>query len=444
MTSDLRDKINWKNSIYKDYLKNGKTNYHYIKLQYAISEVSAAISKGKDEYHRRLAQKLSDPSASSKTYWSILKRFYNGKKVPIIPPLLINNKLESDFKTKANYFNSFFASKCTPLINNSTLPNSLQYVSAARLSSFSFNEEVILKIINALNINKVHGHDDISIRMIKLCSKSVVKPLSIIFKNCIDTGTFPDIWKRSNIIPVHKKGDKQIVDNYRPVSLLPIFGKILEKLLFNSIMDFLEENNLLNSNQSGFRSNDSCESQLLSIVHDIYSSFDCYPSLEVRVDISKAFDRVWHEGLIYKIQSTRISGTPLKLIKSFLSGRFQSVLLNGRTSSWSQILAGVPQDSILGPLFCLIYINDLGNNLSSTVKQFADHKFIFSIVHDIDLSSKQLNDDLKKASDWAYHWKMSFNPDLSKQAQEVIFSRKSSRVDHPVVTFNNSPVAQTL
>ena len=173
-------------------------------------------------------------------------------------------------------------------------------------------------------------------------------------------------------------------------------------------------------------------SQLFSIVHDIYSPFHCYPSLEVRgifLEISKAFDRVWHEGLIYKIQSTGISGTPLKLIKSFLSGRFQGVLLNGQTSSWSQILAGVPQDSILGPLLCLIYINDLGNNLSSTVKQFADHKSIFSIVHDIDLSSKQLNDDLKKASDWAYHWKMSFNPDLSKQAQEVIFSWKSSRVD---------------
>ena len=118
--------------------------------------------------------------------------------------------------------------------------------------------------------------------------------------------TFPDIWKLSNIIPVHKKGDKQIVDNHRPVSLLPIFGKFFEKLLFNSIMDFLEGNNLLSSNQSGFRSNDSCESQLLSIVHVIYCSFDCHPSLEVRVislDISKAFDRVWYEGLLYKIQS---------------------------------------------------------------------------------------------------------------------------------------------
>ena len=178
------------------------------------------------------------------------EKIFQWAKAPIIPPLLINNKLESDFKIKANYFNSFFASKCTPLINNSTIPNLLNYVSSARLSSFCVNEEVISKIINALNISKEHGQDDISIRMIKLCGKSIVKPRSMIFNNCIDTGTFPGIWKRSNIIPVHNKGDKQIVDNYRPVSLLPIFGKIFGKLLFNSIMDFLEENNLLNSNQS--------------------------------------------------------------------------------------------------------------------------------------------------------------------------------------------------
>ena len=115
MTSNLRNKINWKNSIYRDYLKNGKTNYHCIKLQHAISEVSVAISKRKDEYRRKLAQKLSDPSASSKTHWSVLKRFYNEKKVPTIPALLIKNKLQSDFKTKTNYFNSFFTSTFTPL-----------------------------------------------------------------------------------------------------------------------------------------------------------------------------------------------------------------------------------------------------------------------------------------------------------------------------------------
>ena len=114
----------------------------------------------------------------------------DGKKVSIIPPLLINNKLESDFEIKANYFNSFLASKCAPLINNSTVANSLQYVSTTRLASFSFNEEVILKITNDLNINKAHGHDNRSHRMIKLCSKSVAKP----FPNAlVQTGTFPDI-----------------------------------------------------------------------------------------------------------------------------------------------------------------------------------------------------------------------------------------------------------
>ena len=145
--------------------------------------------------------------------------------------------------------------------------------------------------------------------------------------------------------------------------------------------------------------------------------FNCHPSLEVRgifLDISKASDRVWHEGLLYKIQSIGISGTPLKLIESFLSGRYQRVLLNGQASSWSPILAGVPQESILGPLFFLIYINALSHNLSSTAKLFADDTSVFSIVHDIDSSTKQLNDDLKKISDWAYQWKMSFNPDLSK------------------------------
>ena len=118
--------------------------------------------------------------------------------------------------------------------------------------------------------------------MIKICDPSIVKPLSIIYQNCFNTGTFPDLWKKSNIVPVHKKGDKQIVNNYRPVSLLPVCRKILERLVFNLIFDFLDNNSLLSANQSGFRPSDSCENQLLSICHEIYASFDCYPTLEVR------------------------------------------------------------------------------------------------------------------------------------------------------------------
>ena len=133
-----------------------------------------------------------------------LKDFAMGKKYQLFQPSWLIISWNQTLKLKLTILTVSF--------NNSTIPNSLNYDSTDRLSSFCVNEEVILKIINALNINKAHGHNDISIRMFKLCGKSVVKLLSMIFNNCIDTGTFPDIWKQSNIIPVHKKDDKQIVD----------------------------------------------------------------------------------------------------------------------------------------------------------------------------------------------------------------------------------------
>ena len=153
-------------------------------------------------------------------------------------------------------------------------------------------------------------------------------------------------------------------------------------------------------------------------------AFDCYPTLEVRgifLDISKVFDRVWHEGLIYKIKSIGISGPLLKLIGSFLSNKYQQALLNGQSSTCLPIIAGNPQGSISGPLFFLIYINDLRKNLPSVTELFADNTSIFSVIHDVDLSAKQLNDDLSKSSEWVFQWKMSFNPDLFKQAQKLLF-----------------------
>ena len=131
--------------------------------------------------------------------------------------------------------------------------------------------------------------------MLKLCAPSICKPLTLLFENCLGSGEFPNVWKRSNIVPVHKKGDKQLIKNYRPVSLLPICGKLMEKLMFNSIFNFIDTRNMLSVHQSGFRPGDSCVHQLISIVHKIYNAFDDNPSLEVKgvfLDISKAFDSV--------------------------------------------------------------------------------------------------------------------------------------------------------
>ena len=259
MTNYLKHKIHCKNSLYLKYLKHGKTNYNYIEHQRSIEEVSEDISKSKEHYYDCLAKKLNNPTTSPNTYWTIMKTFYNDKKNPLIPLLLINDKLECDFGEKANHFNKFFGSKCTPLNSGSTLPHSVSNAPTVELSSFQFNDQDILKIIRILHINKAHDCYDISIRMIKICDQSIVKPLSIIYQNFLNTGTFPDIWKKSNIVPVYKKDDKQIIDNYRPLSLLPACGKIFESLVFNSIFDFLGNNGLLSANQSDFRPSDSCE-----------------------------------------------------------------------------------------------------------------------------------------------------------------------------------------
>ena len=147
-------------------------------------------------------------------------------------------------------------------------------------------------------------------------------------------------------------------------SLLPICGKIFEKIIFSKINNFLLDEDLLNPNQSGIRLGDSCINQLLAITHEISKAFDCNPSLEVRsvfLDISKAFDKVWHEGLLYKIKSMYISGELYNLLESFLLGRLQMVVLNGQTSSRKPLLAGVPQGLNLGLLLFLMYINDFPN-----------------------------------------------------------------------------------
>ena len=312
------------------------------------------------------------------------------------------------------------------------------------LNTINFTEDDILNVIRKLDPSKAHGHDQISIRMVQICDKAICKPLHLIFSSCIESGIFPTEWKKANVVPIHKRDDKQNVKNYRPVSLLPIFGKIFERLIYNEMYSFFIENDLISSNQSGFKQGDSCINQLLSITHDIYQSLDQgYEVRGVFLDISKAFDKVWHKGLIHKLKQNGIGGPLLKILTDFLKSRKQRVVLNGQHSSWSDVLAGVPQGSILGPLLFLIYINDLSDGLQCNPKLFADDTSLFATVHNIKKATNDLNNDLTKITKWAFQWKMSFNPDISKQAHEVIFSRKRSVSSHPPLTFNNIPVAQT-
>ena len=220
--------------------------------------------------------------------------------------------------------------------------------------------------------------------MIKICNSSIVEPLRVIYEKGLEKGVYPSIWERANIIAVHKKNSRQCEKNYRPISFLPIFGKNLEKLIFDSVYRHLCDNNILTPHQSGFRPGDSTPhstvNQLLPVTHKIYTVFEAIPSKETRavfLDLSKAFDRVWHQRLLYKLACCGISGNLLSLISNFLTTREQRVVLNGKHSEWRRISAGVPQGSVLGPLFFVVYINDLVENINSGVTLFADDSSLF-------------------------------------------------------------------
>ena len=277
--------------------------------------------------------------------------------------------------------------------------------------------------------------------MLKICDESICTPLRTIFQSCLDNGKFPSEWKKANVVPVFKKNNKEELKNYRPISLLPVSSKIFERLLYDSMFKFFTENNLISLNQSGFKPGDSCVNQLLSITHQIFKSLDNgHEVRSVFLDMYKAFDKVWHKGLIFKLWQNGISGNLLSTLTDFLTLRKQRVVLNGQLSSWSNIESGVPQRSILGSLLFLIYINDLSEGLTTNAKLFADDVWLFSVVDNINLSTTNLNSHLSKINAWASQWKMTFNPDLNKQAQEVIFSRKIRKTSQPPLTFNNNSV----
>ena len=191
---------------------------------------------------------------------------------------------------------------------------------------------------------------------------------------------------------IHKKDSRRVINNYRPISLLPLFAKIFENILFLKMYHHFTSNNLITKNQSGFRPNDSVTNQLICLVDSINSSLDI--NLDVRsvfLDMAKAFDKVWHEGLLFKLKQNGINGKLLNLLKSYLANWNQRVLLNG-CESWIWCSSR---------LF-LIYINDLENGIKSHIKFFADDTSLFTVVKDPDISALELNHDLHLISQWAY------------------------------------------
>ena len=241
-----------------------------------------------------------------------------------------------------------------------------------------------MSLIRNLNKGKANGPDDVSAHMLILCDETIAIPLKLIYEQVLATGIFPNIWKSANLTPIHKKGDNlsKMIDLFLCNQYVV---KFLRKLYLTSYtINFFTANNLITKNQSGFRSGDSTTNQLLTLVNEIHESFDNRNSLEVRsvfLDISKAFDKVWHEGLNFKLKQNGVEGNVINLLGNYLSSGKQRVVINGKTSEYFPVVSGVPQGSVLGPLLFLIFINDLEIGIKSEVNFFADDTMIYSVVH---------------------------------------------------------------
>ena len=273
------------------------------------------------------------------------------------------------------------------------------------------DEEEIFKIVRCLKTSRSSGHDGLSVNLLKRIIIHIATPLSYIFNISISTGKCPSSFKIAKVIPVFKKDDPSLLTNYRPISILPSMSKILEKIIYKRLYIFLQVNNILIPNQYGFRKKYSTDFAIIKLMNKIT---ECFANKEhligIFMDLSKAFDTIDHDILMYKLQRYGVRGTSLLWIRDYLSNRKQYVLYQSSESPTSNITCGVPQGSILGPLLFLVYINDIVHSsplLSFTL--FADDTNIFYSHKNFDTLTSTLNSEISKVSQWFTCNKLSLN-----------------------------------
>ena len=424
------------------YDKAKKTNNpsHWNTYKKLRNETTTLLRQSKKAHAEKLANKLKDNSLKGSDWWKVLKSFISDTSSSNVPPLKSGNAYTKSEKEKAETLNSFFTSQSNLTDDNNTVPHLPQQTHYPPLNDIIITPEEVECILSNLQTGKANGPDNINNYVLKRCSQELSLPLSNLFNQSLQTGIFPVIWKEANVTPIYKKNDPSDPSNYRPISLLSTLGKTMEKVVHKHVFNYLRDYKVLSPLQSGFIPGDSTVNQLVDVYNTFCKAMD--DGLEVRAifcDISKAFDRVWHKGLLAKLYHIGIGGSLLKWFSNYLSDRKQRVVLPKSSSSWGTINAGVPQGSILGPLLFLVYINDITQNIYSNIRLFADDTTLYIIVRDPNMSAALLNQDMQTISTWAETWLVSFNPN---KTESLLISRKINRTQHPPVYMQNNVIAE--
>jgi len=426
--------------------------YSKIKTQTSSNNHNSSECKSKLKTLRSVIQ-----NSLRKSYWKYLdsvilagdsgnnknKKFYSfikHKKTENsgISPLKSNGITHTDPVQKANILNKQFESVFSK--PNSLNPHQISEINQIKQGShptctsdphnIAITVSGVEKMLTGLNPNKASGPDQISPRLLKTLSKEIAPFLTKIFRSSLDTGMVPSDWRSASVAPIFKKGAKCKPSNYRPISLTCIASKLMEHIIVSNLMNYFDNKNILSPFQHGFRSNHSCETQLTGFSQEIFDNLESGKQTDVIImDFSKAFDKVDHQLLIYKLFKLGVNVKSTEWIRSFLSERTQNVIVEGHSSDTVPVMSGVPQGSVVGPSLFLAYINDLPDSLKSRVRLFADDTVVYLTINSKS-DAETLQADLAKLETWENTWSMSFNPE---KCEVIRISKKRNPIIHPYI-----------
>lgn len=330
----------------------------------------------------------------------------------------------SDDYAIANHFNEYFSSVFNRGNGLANEPDFSVESTIPEISNLTFSASGICNQLLKLDCKKSSGPDTIPNTFLVRYAEWVSKYLHVIFTKSFSTGKVPNIWKKASVIPVFKSGDKQLFTNYRPISLTACTCKMFEHILCNHITSFIESHSLLSQSQHGFRRGYSTVTQLIEFVHSLASGINANSQTDVVfIDFSKAFDRVCHLKLMYKLRRLLNNDVIAAWIEDYLFGRTQNVLYNGCMSNETPVLSGVPQGSVLGPLLFSLFINDIVKGVPAKVRLYADDCVVYTTVNSCS-DQILLQESLNKIVRWCDQWGMSIN--FNKCATMSFTCRRSS------------------
>ena len=392
-----------------EHYKKQNTPEAYENYKRKLNISTRENRKAQENFENKLSKNIKN---DTKGFFSYVRNKQRSR-VGVGPLKDADGNMVLDDLRGANLLNSYFSSVFTRE-NLANVPDASKLVddkSDNNLIDIEITEELVKKKLDLIKVDKSTGVDEIHPRMLFELRDVLVKPLTTLFNASLATSLVPLDWKSATVVPLFKKGKRSDPQNYRPVSLTSITCKVLESILKEQMVEHLAKLRLIKDTQHGFTKGRSCLTNLLDFLEDATKWVDeGIPVDVIYLDFAKAFDKVPHTRLIKKLEAHGISGKVSLWISNWLSNRKQRVSLNSNLSGWSDVLSGVPQGSVLGPLLFLIFINDIDDELSCKIIKFADDtKICRNIINNNDAIS--LNQDLKKLAEWADKWQMQFNVD---------------------------------